>query len=101
MSRMDGYSVCCLHPQRGAAGICKGCARPFCRECLTEHDYRFLCKSCMAALVAADARRATLWAWISRPAAAIASFLAVYLTFFAFGKIIALIPPEYHMVRHE
>lgn len=92
---------CCLHAERSAAAVCKGCSRAFCRECVTEHDYRFLCKSCLEASASTAGRRAPVWVWLGRPAAAFGAFLIAYLTFYAAGKIVSLIPPEYHLGKLE
>lgn len=41
---------CFRHDLREAAGRCLSCRRFYCRECLTEHDHRLLCVSCLAKL---------------------------------------------------
>jgi len=40
---------CWNHEDREAACRCPGCGRPFCRECVTEHEARLLCSKCLAA----------------------------------------------------
>ena len=40
---------CVHHPNREAAARCPECSRFFCRECVSEHDDRVLCASCLAA----------------------------------------------------
>ena len=39
---------CFRHPGREAVVRCPSCRRDFCRECVTEHDERYLCSSCLA-----------------------------------------------------
>ena len=41
---------CFRHDLREAAGRCPSCRRYYCRECLTEHDHRLLCVTCLAKL---------------------------------------------------
>jgi len=40
---------CFNHGQREAVARCPACRRHYCRECVTEHDHRLLCASCIAA----------------------------------------------------
>lgn len=39
---------CVRHPEREAAAKCPVCGQPFCRECVIEHEGRFLCAGCLA-----------------------------------------------------
>lgn len=48
---------CWTHPARVAVCRCPGCARFFCRECVTEHEARLLCAACIARTVTAAPRR--------------------------------------------
>lgn len=47
---------CFNHPGREAIVRCPSCRRDFCRECVTEHDDRYLCSACLRAEAARDAR---------------------------------------------
>ena len=47
---------CWNHAAREAVCRCPGCARFFCRECVTEHDARLLCASCVAGQAAPHPR---------------------------------------------
>lgn len=38
---------CWNHEAREAVCRCPGCARCFCRECVTEHESRLLCAACL------------------------------------------------------
>ena len=38
---------CWRHESREAVCRCPGCGRACCRECVTEHDSRLLCASCL------------------------------------------------------
>jgi hypothetical protein len=39
---------CFHHPAREAVCRCTGCSRPFCRECVVDHDGRLVCTACLA-----------------------------------------------------
>ena len=47
---------CFNHPGREAIVRCPSCRRDYCRECVTEHDDRYLCSSCLRAQAAKEAR---------------------------------------------
>jgi hypothetical protein len=40
---------CFHHPGREAVVRCPSCRRDFCRECVTEHEDRYLCSACLRA----------------------------------------------------
>jgi hypothetical protein len=48
MNRIAIQHRCWNHENREAACRCPGCGRPFCRECVTEHETRLLCSKCLA-----------------------------------------------------
>ena len=90
---------CARHPEREAAARCASCGLVFCRECVSEHNGRFLCAACLAKIVAAEnasaARRPR--AAIFKRALAIAAgaawlWLCLYLT----GLLIEKIPQSFH-----
>ncbi len=41
--------VCNLHPERPASFRCQSCRNYFCPECVTEHDNKSTCASCLNA----------------------------------------------------
>ena len=50
---MSGAAIhhrCWNHEAREAVCRCPECLRSYCRECVTEHEARLLCASCLAAL---------------------------------------------------
>ena len=54
---MSGAAIqqrCWNHEGREAVCRCPECGRSYCRECVTEHEARLLCASCLAAM---DTRR--------------------------------------------
>lgn len=76
---------CVNHELRQASGICPTCRRSFCKECLTEHDGRLTCASCL--------RRAAPEAKASRgfgprlqtPAMLLGAVLASWFFFYSLG----------------
>src|SRR5262245_29519201 len=88
------HQRCTLHVDREAAVQCPQCKRFFCRECVTEHQGRMLCTSCVAALTRApESRPASLGKWA---ALAVAGFAFAWLTFYYSGMMLARIPTAFH-----
>lgn len=89
---------CFNHGQREAVARCPSCRRHFCRECVTEHDHKILCASCIAAATAvneAPARRR-----MSPPFFPILQFssgiFVLWLFFFTLGRLLLLVPSQHH-----
>lgn len=86
---------CFVHVDREAAARCPHCARFFCRECVTEHDDRFVCAACLKRLAAAPpSHRAT--AGLLAAAAFALGFLTLWLTFHVCGRALLRIPSSFH-----
>ncbi|MBV9463240.1 MAG: rhomboid family protein [Verrucomicrobiae bacterium] len=89
-------SRCFHHAHREAVARCPECHRTFCRECITEHDDRVVCASCLQKLVAKPpAKRVAL----HRPLialGAVAGFFLVWMLFYELGRLLLLIPAELH-----
>jgi hypothetical protein len=89
MSEKVVRQQCFNHPARGAACRCPACSRPFCRECVSEHDSRLLCATCLATSVSSPDRwRARRIAPFVVSLLGLASTLLVWALFFSFGRII-------------
>jgi len=78
---------CWNHEGREAVCRCPECGRSYCRECVAEHDQRFLCATCLKAALR------------TRPAAskknrfgqagmALAGLLLAWMIFFSAGEAI-------------
>jgi hypothetical protein len=88
---------CRLHPEREAAARCPSCGRYFCRECVTEHEGRVVCASCLAREVLASGRtEGSGWRTAGRAASALVALLALWLMFLLIGEWLLSIPEEVH-----
>ena len=91
---MSGFAIqqrCWNHEAREAVCRCPECGRSFCRECVTEHQARLLCASCLVA--AARARRSPRGV-VRRllPAAmALAGILLAWTVFYSAGEALILV----------
>ena len=87
---------CFHHAAREAVARCPECRQCYCRECITEHDDRVICASCLKKLATAEAPRArvrlNLW-----PAAQLAGgFVFAWMLFYLSGRILLSLPDEFH-----
>ena len=87
---------CDNHPKREASARCPECGRFFCRECITEHDDRVLCASCLAALSVKKSKHAQSWAWILRLGLAFLAAAVVFFALFLIGSFLVSIPSHFH-----
>lgn len=88
---------CFKHVEREAAAKCLECDRFYCRECVTEHEGRVVCRECLESLVAVveTTDRSWLravWAWCL---SGVGYFLAVYV-FYLLGRMLLKIPSNFH-----
>lgn len=87
---------CLHHPLREAVARCPECAQFYCRECITEHDDRVVCSSCLKRLTAKTETRRRNFAPLWRVSAAAFGVLVAWLFFFAVGRILVNIPSSFH-----
>jgi len=86
---------CFNHGEREAVGRCPECRNFYCRECITEHEGRIVCASCLGEL-ASKKRKSSLRFTLTRPALVVVSCLFLWSIFFLFGRALLLLPDEFH-----
>jgi uncharacterized paraquat-inducible protein A len=87
---------CYHHPQREASVRCPECKHYYCRECVTEHDDRVLCASCLAKLTRKKEKRTASWELLPRVVLAFVAFVFVLLLAFLLGDTLLAIPSQFH-----
>lgn len=90
---------CFHHPSREAVARCPECGQFYCRECITEHDDRIICGSCLKKIAAAEAgpRRARRNLW---PAAQFTGGIAIaWVLIYIAGRVLLSLPEEFHDER--
>lgn len=96
------HRACTYHPAREAVARCPDCGRPFCRECITEHDFRMICADCLAGLRAGRAerrggRRDRLVGIPVLPFVQVgAGVIVAWAGFYLLGRVLLQIPTEFH-----
>jgi len=87
---------CLHHPTREAVARCPECEHFFCRECITEHEDRVICSSCLRKVTATVEKRRRNFAPLGRAAAAAIGVLLAGLFFFLVGRMLVNIPAKFH-----
>ena len=84
---------CANHPGREAAVRCPGCQGFFCRECVTEHENRMMCASCVAKKnIARAAGKSGGFVWTVLSAGGL---LIAWLVFYYAGVGLASLPSSF------
>jgi hypothetical protein len=96
MAREIAQERCFNHGRREAAAMCLSCHRFFCRECVTEHQGRLLCASCLARESGTKPRRRARLAGIGRAAMLALSVLTLWLFFYLIGQGLLALPSSFH-----
>jgi hypothetical protein len=87
---------CSNHQRREAAALCPGCSRYFCRECITEHDDRVLCASCLGKTYKPPLLRRFRLGAAVRVFGALAGFLLLWASFYYLGQALLSLPSSFH-----
>jgi len=90
------HQRCFNHFQREAVARCVECRQFFCRECVTEHDDRILCASCLKKLLQPALTSRRWFVGILRLAQGLAGVLLLWLVFYLLGVTLLDIPTSFH-----
>ncbi|MEM9016099.1 MAG: hypothetical protein AAGC68_03735, partial [Verrucomicrobiota bacterium] len=89
MAELIAGGTCLVHPNRPAIARCPSCNDTFCGECITEHEGRLTCASCLAAAEQKAEGAGVRWK-LRVPFAAIlqitVALIVVWLLFMVFGQ---------------
>ena len=95
---MDNFlqQKCYNHRYREAAAKCPECGRFFCRECITEHDDRMLCTSCLEAMNDKTESHSAVLINIYYVGRFFLGSIMIWLMFYYIGVILLSIPASFH-----
>jgi hypothetical protein len=88
---------CFNHASREAVARCPECSRTFCRECISEHEGRVICASCLKRIStkAVKGRRFTLLVPFIQ---VFMGVLLLWSSFYLLGKALLTIPSSFHEI---
>jgi len=90
------HQRCLNHHNREAAVRCPRCAQFYCRECVIEHDEKFVCALCLKQLATPKRVISARFRLLAQPTQFIAGLLLVWLMFFLLGQFLVNIPEDFH-----
>jgi hypothetical protein len=90
------HQRCFNHGAREAVARCPECRQFFCRECITEHDDRVLCASCVKKLAGVPLNQRPGFLKVVGVLQWTASFLLAWFFFFAVAEVLLKTPDSFH-----
>ncbi len=90
------HQRCFNHALREAAARCPECRQFYCRECITEHDDRIICSTCLAKIAEPTPLKTSMLRWAWRCAQLVGGVFMVWLFFYIIGGLLLLIPSSFH-----
>jgi hypothetical protein len=87
---------CFNHALREAAARCPECGQFFCRECITEHEDRVLCTSCLKKLARSQSSKRRTFAGVMRVVRLALGILIAWFFFFLIGEALIRLPDSFH-----
>jgi hypothetical protein len=87
---------CAFHAAREAVARCPECARFFCRECISEHDDRVLCASCLGRGMRARGERRPRFRRVGHAIAAAIGLCTAWWFFDLVGSGLTSLPVSVH-----
>lgn len=87
---------CFHHPLREAVARCPECGQFYCRECITEHEDRVICATCLRGLSESREKRRTGLAGVLIAGRFAVAFLVAWLFFYFIAQMLVSIPSTFH-----
>lgn len=87
---------CYNHALREAVARCPECGQFYCRECVTEHEDRVVCASCLRKLVRRSLRRTRPLAWLTQSAQTLLGLFLCWVFFYYLGRALLALPSTFH-----
>ncbi|MGA2153405.1 MAG: rhomboid family protein [Bryobacteraceae bacterium] len=86
MNQLALQQRCWNHEAREAVCRCPQCGRSFCRECVTEHESRLLCATCLRNIALAAAARRGKFRRLAALGLTLAGVMLAWAIFFGAGE---------------
>ena len=88
MAILATHQSCWNHESREAVCKCLNCGRSYCRECVTEHQGRLLCASCLNLSLAKHSAGVGVFRKMAPAILIAAGLLIAWLAFWGFGEVV-------------
>jgi hypothetical protein len=96
MMRTLANQRCFNHDAREAAARCPECVRYYCRECVTEHEGKVLCASCLRQRLNPRSASSGVLRTLTQALQWLLGLVLVWFFFFFIGESLAQLPDAFH-----
>ena len=93
------HQRCLHHTDREAASRCPSCRMFFCRECVTEHNGRVLCRKCLVSNQT-SAGSSRVQTWLAWTVFGTGGFLFAWAVLYYIGGLLSRMPAQFRGVSH-
>jgi len=90
------HQRCFNHSVREAAARCPECGHFYCRECITEHDDRVICATCIGKLAKTPLTQRAGFVSVLRAGQLMMGLAVTLLFFYLLGQSLLSIPSSFH-----
>jgi len=90
------HQRCLNHMTREAVARCPECSRFFCRECITEHEDKVLCASCLRKRLKGSGQTSRGRQWLYNWAQFLSGLVLIYIVFYYFAQVLLALPTAFH-----
>jgi len=90
------HQRCFNHLVREAVARCPECGHFYCRECITEHEDRVICASCLRKFIKAPFTKRRGFVGVLRVIQILAGLFTVWFFFYLFGNALLSIDSSFH-----
>ncbi len=88
--------TCLNHLGREAVARCPECGQFYCRECITEHEDRVICASCLRKILFLQRADKSVADRILQGALCFAGVLTAWLFFYGIAHLLLKVPTQFH-----
>lgn len=90
------HQRCFHHSLREAVARCPECRQFYCRECITEHEDRVICATCLKKITATKETKRPVFAWALPLVPFSIGLTILWFFFYLCGATLLSIPSSFH-----
>lgn len=90
------HQRCFHHSLREAVARCPECRQFYCRECITEHEDRVICATCLKKVTVTPEAKRAVFAWVLPLAHFWVGLSILWFFFYLCGATLLSIPSSFH-----
>ena len=97
MSEGLAKTLCAIHPARPASARCPNCRKFYCSECITEHEGKMSCASCLRlSMESVPESKRKLRLPIAPLVQLVLAIAVCWVVFYFFAQFLVDVPDNFH-----